>query len=307
MNGAALRRGFGVWALLFVIFLPQTGAAEGRQEAEEDPEDAVDPLLISPFQWQELLRGELRPNGALTRGSLLVAPAFPLVAERHIAVTLLPSYRFDRLQANGITDSESLHRFELGTFIGVQISSAWALDIDLRAVYAGALDEHYSEGWYPNLRFAANWAISRDFTASISALWTRTGLGLIPVPLFGVYYHPEGVPLRIDALLPRYVEVAVPFGNAEVFVMGHWESHVWSLTNGEARGDLLTRQEIRAQLGVRARVFGPLAIEISGQWIPFQQIELGSRSSSPASLDDFSLTVNVVLDKVVARQAFLAP
>ncbi|MGF1466608.1 MAG: hypothetical protein ACFCGT_10775 [Sandaracinaceae bacterium] len=298
----ALRRALGT-AALAAAFL---AAAPMVAHAQVDLTDEPRPLRASPFRFHELARLDLRPLSPLTELSAVVAPVVPLGLAPDGAGVFLASYRYDRLRPAGhdlAVQGRSLHRLEAGTPLNFLLARDWALNLDLRVVHASDLDEGHAGGWYPNVRAGVTWAATPDLSLSVAALWTRTALGLIPVPLFGVFWRPADLPLRVEGLLPRYLEVGVPLTPTfELFTTGHWETIVWSVSSGEGSA-FLTRQEIRVQAGARARVLGPLTLEVSTHWVPFQQLGIRNRTAGAQSLDDFSVTVALLVDTVFAYDA----
>jgi len=282
---------------------PEPGAAE-TATAQPSPA-SIDPLTVAPFRWHELLRLDVRPGSPLTEGTLLTQPVAPIdVGDPSLRLAVLAAYRLDRLTGGLGVGARHLHRFELGVPVSKRLAPDWAIDLDLRAVYAGSLDGHHGEAWFPNLRVGATWSATPELATSISVVFTRGALGLLPLPAFGLAWRPTPR-FRVEGLLPRFLEVAGrPADRVEVFVAGHWEALVWSTAIPTNHGrELLTRQEIRAHAGARFSVFGPLGIEVATHWTPFQQLAGGGLSTRPASLEDLSLTAALVLDRAFRRSS----
>jgi len=249
--------------------------AAGQDEAAtgsgSGPDPVVDPILHGPFQWHEAFRVDLRPRSPMTPRTLRIQPAAPLFGSPSRNFILIGEYRYDDLEAQRELDGGPLHRGELGGIYNRRLAPDLALNVDARVVYAVDADGHHPSAWYPNLRAGVTWSPSPEVAVSGAIFWSRTMLGLIPVPLLGVYYLAPDERFRFDVLAPRYVEAGFrPLPTLEVFAMGHWETLVWSVrdrASNEGR-DLLVRQEVRAQAGLRVFLFGPVGLEVSAQWIP---------------------------------------
>lgn len=268
-----------------------------------EPAAPMDPLSVAPFRWQEILRGDLRPNSPVTEGTFLFQPVAPIgLGSNDTTLAVLAVYRHDRLTPRAGLVERDLHRFELGAPLAFRLAPDWAFELDIRGVYASSLERIYGLGFYPNLRSAVTWSLSSDFAIALHVIYTYGGLGLVPVPAMGLAWRPDPR-LRIEGLLPRFVELGYrPTQRVEVFVAGHWEAGVWATTDATSgTRNLLTRQEVRAQAGLRARLFGPLGLEVSTHWVPFQELERNGDRTRPQSIDDVSLTVGIVLDRVFAR------
>lgn len=248
-------------------------------------------MHVGPFHWAEALRSDVRARSPFTRSTFLLAPAAPLIRSAEQGFTVLASYRRDSLR-QGIG---ALHRLEAGGLYNLRLRSDWTLNVDARAVVASDFGHREVANWFPSLRAGATWHRDQSLSVSLGALWTRTNFGLVPLPLLGVYYRPAGGRIRIDALLPRYVEVALLAGRSEVFISGHWETLLWR-TGGDETRAFLSRMEVRAVAGLRVRLVGPLALEASAHWTPFQRLERGALQDSRTSLGDIGVSAALIID-----------
>lgn len=278
--------------------------APSRAGAEHAPESpSLDPTSGQPFRWHEILRLDLRPNSPVTRRSVVVAPASPLpLFGDDDRVAILATYRSDQLTEDvgaGLA-GRTLHRFELGFPSSFRLGDRWALDLDPRIAFGGDLGGSALGVWYPWIRGGVSWRATEDLILGASVLFTRGPLGLIPVPLFSMYWRPRHSPFRIDALAPRYVETAVRVRRVELFYAFHWETTVWGVDREEGSNEeLLIRQEMRLHAGVRVCVWGPLGLEAAAQWVPWQQRELErGRTTSFGRPEDVAATLSIVLDKL---------
>ena len=256
-----------------------------------------------PFPWLELIRFDYRARSPVTKRSFLVTPAAPLPLPQWLSGVILFQYRNDVLAASvadGLDIGTGLHRFELGAPLSMSLDDDLRLDVDLRAIYASELDAHRASGWYPSVRIGPQWDMGGGLSLGAAVFWSRGGIGFIPVPLGSIYWRPDDLPIRIDAVLPRYVEVAYrPADRFELFSTFHWESHVWAVEGGanDTTTGFLVRQEVRLQAGLRFTAIGPIGVEVSTQWVPVQAFDFDSRQGTTyTELDDFSATVSIVLD-----------
>lgn len=299
------RRRYGYLALFAaaVLLVPTARAAPSAvgAHAPEPAEARFDPPSGPPFRWHEILRLDLRPGSPVTERSLIVAPAAPLPVGRRHRAAVLATYRNDRFQPDldGPLGGRDAHRFEVGLPSSFRIAKRWAWDVDPRAVFGSDFSGPAAGEWYPWVRTGLSWAARDDLILGASLLFTRGPLGLIPVPLFSASWEPRHLPLRVDALAPRYVEAAARIRRVELFGTFHWQTLVWGMdTDPRPGGERLLRQEVRLHAGARVRVFGPLGLEAAAQWVPWQQVELRGNARAFTQPEDVALTLSVVLDKL---------
>jgi hypothetical protein len=281
------------------------GVPPHAKVATESPSEptASDPTAGQPFLWHELLRLDVRPSSPTTDRTFLVSPVVPLPVGPHRAA-VLALYRHDAL-ATGLLDASGgvpagMHRFEFGVPASFRLSGRFAFDADLRLVHGSDLGPSAHGGWFPWLRAGLSWRPGPDLTLGASVLWTRGALGLVPVPIFSMYWRPRNLPWRFDTLAPRYAEVAYrAHPRIELFSTFHWETLVWAVDDPSgADGAHLMRQEIRLHGGARVALWGPLGVEASAQWVPWQRVELSTGSGQNfANLDDLAVTLSVVVQK----------
>ncbi|MEM6533725.1 MAG: hypothetical protein AAF654_13960 [Myxococcota bacterium] len=256
------------------------GAGPGHDHRVDQA--VTDPNDVGPFQWLELVRSDFRPSSPLTEQSYVVAPAVPLVTEGAFRGVLLLNLRGDELAPNEVlaatTDGAgTFRRYEVGLPLSYRLSPTRALRMDARIAYGAAADEWSTSGLAPQITAGAAWVLNRDWTLTTEVLWGRTVLNGIPVPVVGFFYRPAHGRLRFDALLPRYAELAYRVtDDTELFTMAHWETFNWRVSATEEADRWLQRQEIRAQVGVRRTLFGPIALEASAHYVPLQQLALRS-------------------------------
>ncbi|MEO1228030.1 MAG: hypothetical protein AAFZ18_03925 [Myxococcota bacterium] len=280
---------------------PTTIEADG--ESKPESKSGVD-VMLQPFAWQELLRTDYRPLSPLTEYSNAVNAVAPLPFLPGRSA-LLFSYRHDALADDlegglAVLSGRSLHAFEVGLPMNLQIAEDWAINIDPRFIYNGDLEAGSTDGIDGSFRIGATWRPARDLALSLAVLPQVNDP--IPVPVLGVYWRPNPG-FRIDALLPRYAEISANLiGDFSWFGMFHFEGRRWvtpDLTQGDednAPQLELRRTEIRLQTGFRALVFGPIGFEVSGQWTPWQQLGIdGGDTIDPDSLDDLSVTASIGL------------
>lgn len=287
--------------MLLTALLASADSSESTVKAEvstaSEPVRGAD-VLLQPFAWQELLRTDIRPNSPLTQRTGLVNAVAPLPFFPGRTAVLL-SYRNDLLAddlrgALAPFSGRSLHAFELGLPMNLRLAKDLALNIDPRIIYNGDLEQGASNGIDGSLRVGATWRPVPELALSLAVLAQRSAS--IPVPIFGVYWRPEHGRFRIDGLLPRYAEVSVKVTKAlSWFGMFHFEGNRWVTPDPRdgAQTDI-RRTEIRFQSGFRTLFFGPIGVEVSGQWIPFQTLGIdGGDSIAPSSWGDVSVTASV--------------
>jgi len=282
--------------LIFLGTIPSRAYAKNTVDATQT--QTKEPIEVVPFSWHALAGGNYRPNSPITETSLLLQPAVPLpsIAGSDYAV-LLAVYRYDVLVPHATVTQRRLHRFEIGLPLSWRLKPRWSLDLDLRAVYAAPLDQYHANAWYPNARIGLGWGVTRDLAVSGTVVFTRGALGLVPLPALGILWTPTHQ-WRVEGLAPRYIEVARKLGSsAEVFLAGHWQSHVWALESSEEDLLRITRQEVRLHLGARARVYGPLGIAVALRWSPLQRLDVAQESRAAFAPQDVSMTVSFVVDR----------
>ena len=257
-----------------------------------------------PFARTEALRYDFRGASPLTEQSLIVQPGAPLpLPWRRSSGAVIFQYRYDVLDADAtraLSIDQHLHRFELGLPMVFGWSDDGSIDVDVRVIYAGPVDEHLSSGWIPSVRVGPTFRLSEDLSLGAGIFWSRGALGFIPVPVGTLYWRPTHGRFRVDALVPRYLEAAFRVADGiEAFGMFHFENHVWAVPREDNESTFLLRQEVRLQAGFRFDFLGPLAVELSTQWVPVQSADT---EDAPAQTfvrgSDFSATVSIVLSRI---------